>query len=142
MKKNTKSQQQKISNISRWLKTEPYSVGQNGEVLKFRMLGYDENNILTEEVFEPGNKLLRRTYFTPRDDGQFQMSEMTFFYYEGNDYRYHIVITEDGEMELVEGDDPIAYISDMCKECLKPSSKEEPETPAVLLEPSQTIPVK
>lgn len=141
MKKNTKSQpQQKISVIAKWLKTEPYATGKNGEVLKFRMLGYDENGILTEEVFEPGNKLLRRTYFTQRDDGQFQMSEMIYYYYENGKYLYHLNISEDGEIELIEGNDPILFISDVCKEYLGIKEESNEEEPPAILEPSQTIP--
>lgn len=141
MKKDTKTQpQKKTSMISKWLKTEPYSVGTNGEILKFRMLGYDENGILTEEVFEPGNKILRRTYFSKRDDNQYQMSEMIYYYYENNSYLYHLIIREDGEIELVEGDDPIAYISDMCKQYLIPKGEETAAPHTV--EPSETIPKK
>lgn len=142
MKKNTKHEsQQRISIIARWLRTEPYSVNDEGKVLKFKMLGYDENGILVEEVFEPNNKIFRRTYFKTKDDCQFQMTQMVYYYYEGDKYLYHLIINEDGEIELVEGDDPIAFISDMCKACLFDGNDEEETSQSdIPFEPSQTIP--
>lgn len=143
MKKNTKQESpQKISVIERWLRTEPYAADEKGKVLKFKMLGYDEKSILVEEIFEPGNKILRRTYFDANDDGQYQMNRMVYYYYnDNNEYKYHLVIYDDGVIELVEGDDPIAFISDICEDCL--GLNKEPETNETSIEqlvPSQTIP--
>ena len=141
MKKNTKqTSQQKISLITKWLRTEPYSVDESGKVTRFKMVGYDENGVLIEEVFNPTNKILRRTYFQSKDDCQYQMTQMIYYYYEGDKYLYHLVIYEDGEIELIEGDDPIAFISDMCKACLIDNNEDELKETEECFDPSKTIP--